>query len=249
LPNPALAGILSLLPGMGAVYCAQYAKGLAHFLIFVGIIVGLTHGILPVFLGIGLAFFYVYQIIDAVRTAHAVQAGMPVPDPFGLASTFSAVDPRPATGYATAPVSPEPAKIPTAAVILIGLGVLFLLQTAGVFSFDFDRIWPLILIGLGAWLIAVRLGYLGSKRFSTRRSWTGPAVLITVGVLSLIESMGGPEWGKTWPVLLLAIGATKLIDRSSPSASATPYMPVDPTSPVAPPSASSDVPPSEVNHG
>ena len=39
--------------------------------------------------GIGIAFFYVYQIIDAVRTAKALQAGQPAPDPLGLGQTFS----------------------------------------------------------------------------------------------------------------------------------------------------------------
>jgi len=36
-PNPAVAGILAgFFPfGVGAVYCSQYAKGLAHLLIFV----------------------------------------------------------------------------------------------------------------------------------------------------------------------------------------------------------------------
>ena len=77
----------------------------------------------------------------------------------------------------------------------------------------------------------------GALRDALREYRLDPELFPLEGVVSL--------------VLLLAIGATKLIDRSTPSASAaTPYMPVDPTAPVAPPSsASSDVPPSEVNHG
>ena len=41
-PNPALAGILAgFFPfGVGAVYCSQYAKGLAHLLIFALLIFG-----------------------------------------------------------------------------------------------------------------------------------------------------------------------------------------------------------------
>ena len=35
-PNPTVAGILGAIPlGLGAVYCGQYAKGLAHLGIFV----------------------------------------------------------------------------------------------------------------------------------------------------------------------------------------------------------------------
>src|SRR5215467_4771813 len=45
-PNPAVAGILAgFFPfGVGAVYCGQYAKGLAHLLIFVGLILGMNQG-------------------------------------------------------------------------------------------------------------------------------------------------------------------------------------------------------------
>jgi len=45
-PNPTVAGILAgFFPlGVGAVYTGQYAKGLAHLLIFVGLIVGMSQG-------------------------------------------------------------------------------------------------------------------------------------------------------------------------------------------------------------
>ena len=42
-PNPTVAGILGAIPlGLGAVYCGQYAKGLAHLGIVVLAIVGLA---------------------------------------------------------------------------------------------------------------------------------------------------------------------------------------------------------------
>jgi hypothetical protein len=41
-------------------------------------------------------------------------------------------------------------------------------------------------------------------------------VLVTVGALSLLESMNGPGWHRTWPVLLLAIGITKLLESKTP---------------------------------
>ncbi len=46
----------------------------------------------------------------------------------------------------------------------------------------------------------------------TTRSFMGPAVLITLGVLFLIGHLN-PDygfWHRTWPVLLLVIGAVKL---------------------------------------
>src|SRR6202142_975700 len=95
-PNPAVAGILAgFFPiGVGAVYTGQYAKGLAHLVIAVLMIVGVSSYEVPwqakTILGISMGFFYIYQIIDSVRSAKAVQTGEPVPDPFGLAQAFGA---------------------------------------------------------------------------------------------------------------------------------------------------------------
>ena len=47
------------------------------------------------------------------------------------------------------------------------------------------------------------------------RGLTGPAVLITIGVLFLIhQSAWGWDWGigRTWPVILLVIGLVKLAE-------------------------------------
>lgn len=260
-PNPALAGILGAIPfGVGAVYNGQYAKGLAHMVIFTLLVWGQTvveSDGMHVILGFAIAFFVVYQIIDAVRSAKAIQMGQPAPDPFGLAQAFGA-DPVP-SGQPMQPVqateAPGHARIPTAAVVLIGLGVLFLLQTAGVFEFGWDRLWPFFLIGLGAWMFAVRLGMVGSRRpygrIGRRNSFVGPVVLITVGLLSLLEDMHGPRWHRTWPVLLLAIGITKLLESKTPPP--PPSMPLGPgptgtvTSDIQ--VASTQVPPTEVRNG
>ena len=146
-PHPAVAGILAgFFPfGVGAVYTGQYAKGLAHLLIFTGLVWGLSSGhaggMEPV-LGIAMGFFVVYQIIDAVRSAHAIRMGQTPPDPFGLGRTFGATERTPTSdapfsgSASAATIEPPPSKVPTAAVVLIGLGVLFLLQTAGVFEFN-----------------------------------------------------------------------------------------------------------------
>jgi hypothetical protein len=256
-PNPALAGILAgFFPfGVGAVYCGQYAKGLAHLVVFTLLVWGESvtdNAGINTFLGLGIAFFYVWQIIDSVRTAKAIQMGQPPPDPFGLAQAFGAADPtsptqgmQPAQATEAAPSS----GIPTAAVVLIGLGVLFLLQTAGVFEFGWERLWPFFLIGLGMWMFAVRWGLIGSHRYACsrsgrRRTLVGPVVLVTVGFLSLFESYGGPRWHRTWPVLLLAIGITKLLESKTPP----PPMPPGP-GPTS--SVTSDVqaPTSEVRNG
>src|SRR5450755_1090044 len=126
-PNPALAGVLAgFFPfGVGAVYTGQYAKGLAHLVIMALLIAGASAAgegsgeALGVICGFGIAFFVVYQIFDAVRSAKAIQMAQPIPDPFGLASTFG--------GGAKI----ETSKIPMGAIVLILIGVLFLLNTLG----------------------------------------------------------------------------------------------------------------------
>jgi len=213
-PNPAVAGILAgFFPfGVGAVYCSQYAKGLAHLVIMILLIVGESSDVpwyLHMMLGIGIGFFYVYQIIDAVRTAHALQMGQPAPDPFGLAQTFG-------TGEKF-----EGTKVPAGAAILIGLGVLFLLHTAGLFEIGTGLFVSLILIFLGVWLFARQWGLVGPgigrcrcERCRTRRLM-GPAILTTVGVLMLLDTTSRVGIDKTWPAILLVIGVVKLLQSNA----------------------------------
>jgi cell wall-active antibiotic response 4TMS protein YvqF/B-box zinc finger protein len=293
-PHPAVAGILAgFFPfGVGAVYTGQYAKGLAHLVTFTLLVWGadvIHNGGMDTILGLGIAFFYVYQIVDAVRSAQAIRMGQAPPDPFGLAHAFGSAEvfhersassrvaapfAQPNVGqanvgqsnagqpYYAAPQPVEPpaatSKAPTAAVVLIGLGLLFLLHTTNLWYFNVDRLWPLILIGLGGWLLYRKItctsgGYRRDGRPYRTRGLIGPAVLITVGLLSLIESYNGPGWDRTWPLLLLVIGVVKLVDRTNPQAQPLPPMPpVPPAGPpvVPPPATPVDAPPSsEVNRG
>jgi len=225
-PNPTVAGILAgFFPfGVGAVYTSQYAKGLAHLLIFAGLIWGMDHASgADVIFGLSFAFFYVYQIIDAVRTARAIQLGQPAPDPFGLGQALGAGE------------KVDTSKIPTGAVVLIAVGVLFLLHTAGIFEFGFDRIWPLSLIVLGGWLFVRGWGMVGTTtgrcycEKCRMRRLTGPAVLFTVGIVFLLDSMGVLSAGKTWPAIILVIGIVKLLQNQASSAQHISYeLPTNP---------------------
>jgi len=47
-------------------------------------------------------------------------------------------------------------KEPVWAFVLIGLGVIFLLQSLGVVGHIFHYAWPVLLIGLGIWMIVSR---------------------------------------------------------------------------------------------
>jgi len=214
-PNPALAGILAgFFPiGVGAVYTGQYAKGLAHLLIFTGIVWGLSSGHmggLEPILGIAMGFFYVYQIIDAVRSAKAIQTGQPVPDPFGLGRTFGTGD------------RSDLSKAPVGAVVLIGLGALFMLHNIGLWSLSLDRFWPVVLIAIGAWLFARRWGLIGHVNYDCERCRArclmGPAVLVTLGMLFLLETQDVISFGRTWPVLLVVIGLVKVYQSSASNA-------------------------------
>jgi hypothetical protein len=216
-PNPAVAGILAgFFPfGVGAVYCSQYAKGLAHLIIMVLLIIGESSDV-PDFmhfvLAIGIAFFYVYQIIDAVRSAHAIQMGEPAPDPFGLGAAFGAGEKL------------EGAKVPAGAAILIGLGILFLLHTAGLFEVGMGLLVSLALILLGVWLFAKQFGLISTTRALCQcqhcrtRRLMGPAMLVTLGVLFLLDSVSRISFGRTWPAILLVVGVVKLIQSNASTA-------------------------------
>ncbi len=260
-PNPTVAGILAgFFPfGVGAVYTGQYAKGLAHLAIMTLLFVGANAGdnghseALKTICIFGIFFFWIYQIVDGVRSARAIQTAQPIPDPFGLGATFG--------GGARI----ETSKIPMGAIVLILLGVLFLLHTMG-FGLELDRFWPLILIGLGGWMFARNWGLTGqyggrcgcARCRSCGLMW--PAVLVTLGFLFLFESMGRIGFSRTWPVLLLVIGAVKLFQSSAsaeghilppPRAStAPPGGPIPPAPPEPPAPPVPPIPPTgEVNHG
>jgi len=80
-PNPGLAALLGFIPGVGAMYNGQYAKGIVHLIVF-AILVSLAdeHGIFLLFV-FGWVF---YQVIEAHQTAKARRDGTPLPNPFGL---------------------------------------------------------------------------------------------------------------------------------------------------------------------
>ena len=240
-PHPAIAGILAgFFPfGVGAVYCGQYAKGLAHLIVFVLLIVGASNAnsdTMGTVFGLGIAAFYFYQLIDAIKSAKAMQLGQPVPDPFGLATMFSPGDRRDFTR-----------GVPTGALVLIGLGILFLLHNLGYWFLEVETLWPILLIGLGLWLFARRQASIARGDYR-HRGMAGPAVLITVGLLALLNNLhdrwlGVPGWGRTWPVILLVIGVMKLIERTSHSEGGPP-----PTISGSPSGASAaQQPASEVN--
>jgi TM2 domain-containing membrane protein YozV len=162
-PRPAVAAILGIIPGVGAMYNGEFAKGFIHVLIFATLI-WMTDHINGLF-GLAIAAFVVYMPLEAYKTAKARELGLPVPDPLGINTWFTSTPPPNRVAGTTANVtSPagtsgdvpldgkfcDGSRVPVGALILIGLGVLFLLDEMNWLHFDWIwRFWPLILIALG----------------------------------------------------------------------------------------------------
>jgi hypothetical protein len=244
-----VAGVLAgFFPfGVGQAYNGQYSRGFAYLLAFIGLIWGASTGgdtFGPVF-GIGIAAYYFFQLIDAVRSARCMQMGVPAPDPFGLDDLFGpGGKPQPAavpgTGQAAgivenggvppaaAPVAAqEPSNIPTAALILIGLGVLFLLGNMGIFRFFVHGMWPLIILAAGGWLLVSRWDEISSGSPQGRRKLMGPVVLLAIGSMGLLDTIERLPFHRTWPVILIVIGLVIFWQRTAPQAVRPPETPVE----------------------
>jgi TM2 domain-containing membrane protein YozV len=231
-PHPMLAALLGFIPGVGAMYNGQYAKAIAHVVIF-AVLASLSDHVGP--FGILVAAWVFYQVFDAYQTAVARRDGLPLPNPFGLndiaqrlgihphpgmpgvppmppvppappaggpgwepvsgtpppqgapypGTPYQGAYPGPGAagfvpppgaagytpgqpyagqpGYGYTPGQPYPPFAPgymggrdvsTGAIILIGLGILFLFGSLGLLHHDWiAHGWPLLIIGLGIWII------------------------------------------------------------------------------------------------
>ena len=54
-----------------------------------------------------------------------------------------------------------------------------------------------------------------TRRSSPMRPLHGPIMLIVIGSLFLLGQMTPYDLSRTWPLLIIAIGALKLVDRMS----------------------------------
>jgi hypothetical protein len=143
--SPGLAFTLGLIvPGVGAIYNGQYAKGLVHAIIW-GLLLsilssGSSGGLTPLFV-ILLVVWVFYMAIEAYQTALRRRAGQPVDE-------FSSLIDLHARG----------SRFPVGAVLLIVVGVLLLLDTTDIIRLDrVMRYWPVLLILLGAYMLYGRV--------------------------------------------------------------------------------------------
>jgi hypothetical protein len=141
-PSPALAFGLGFIPGVGAIYNGQYAKGLIHAIVF-GLLVSVANtvrGALEPLAGIGIAVWVFYMAFEAYHTARNRRYGKEVEE---FSSLFD--------------MNRTQSRVPGGPLILIALGVLLLLDTTDIINLEqLDRYWPVGLILLGLYLLYLR---------------------------------------------------------------------------------------------
>jgi hypothetical protein len=137
--SPGLALFLGMIPGVGAIYNGQYAKGLVHAVVF-GILCSIAdahtgHGSDFVF-GMMAFAWWAYMVFEAYHTARKRRYGEPVDEYSSILNLRG--------GH----------QVPFAGVALIVLGILMLLQTLNLLDFYYvARYWPVLLIAAGAYLL------------------------------------------------------------------------------------------------
>jgi TM2 domain-containing membrane protein YozV len=139
--SPFLASFLSLMPGLGQIYVGYYQAGFIHPLVVATIIVLLSQhgtGNVAPFLGFFLAFFWLYNIIDAGRRAAYYNQILEGNDAVGLPKGFLA----PGGGSLTG------------GMFLIIIGGMLLANTALDISMEWvEDWWPLVPILFGVYLV------------------------------------------------------------------------------------------------
>ncbi len=139
-PSPGVALCLGFIPGVGAIYNGQIVKAIVQVLLF-GSLIALSNrvpGPMDTIFGLGAAAFFFYMVIDSYQTARAKAFGQPVQEWFGLGEMKM--------------------NAPIGAAVLIGIGVLFLLDNFGVHVFQhIGKFWPVLLIAVGVMLLQKRM--------------------------------------------------------------------------------------------
>jgi len=146
--SPGLALFLGMIPGVGAIYNGQYAKGMVHAIVW-GVLMSIAdshaaRGLEPVFVMSVIAWM-AYMAFEAYHTARKRRMGEPVDE---YSSLFN--------------LSGRSDQIPVAALLLIILGILLLLHTLDLLDFDrVVRFWPVLLIAAGVYLLYERFSLRG----------------------------------------------------------------------------------------
>lgn len=139
--SPGAAFVLGMIPGVGAIYNGQYAKGIVHVIILALLFMAAdnAYGAGPLF-GLLIPGFWFYMAFEAYHTARRKREGLPVDEFSGLG------------------IAGEGSRFPVAAVMLIVFGLLFLLNNLGVLEIrQLIRYWPVAMIALGVYMLYGRM--------------------------------------------------------------------------------------------
>lgn len=140
--RPGVAFTLGMIPGVGAIYNGQYAKGLIHAVLF-GLLLSIASSdamdVLGPLIGILIAAFWLYMAFEARHTALRRRRGEVV-DEFS-----SLIDPQSRQSY-------------SGALLLIFLGIVFLLNTLEIVRIrQLVKFWPVLLIASGISMLYSRI--------------------------------------------------------------------------------------------
>lgn len=140
--SPFLAVILSAMPGLGQIYVGYYQQGFINILVIASLIAILNAGAgsLEPLVSIFVAFFWLYNVVDAGRRAALYNQALA-----GLSSG----------------ALPDEAKLSSgrgsliAGIALVVFGSLFLAHTTLGYSLEWlEDWWPLAMVIVGAFLVA-----------------------------------------------------------------------------------------------
>ena len=147
--SPGWAFVLGLIPGVGAIYNQQYGKGMLHIIVFAALATlmdrPMTSG---AFLGLLMMGWFFYMPFEAFHTARRRQRGETPDEMSGLIE-----------------MPPGLKKLPLGPILLIGMGVIFLLDNLGMVRIEeIIRFWPLTMIAVGVILLVARLRSAGGAQ-------------------------------------------------------------------------------------
>ena len=147
--SPIMAGILSAMPGLGQVYVGYYQRGFVHAAVVATLIAILASEVLDEMTpmaAIFLAFFWLYNIIDAGRRAALFNQALTEGESF-----------QP-IGLPDDALAPGPHGSLIGGTVLVVVGFVMLLHTR--FDMRLEWIedwWPVAPMALGAYLIFLAL--------------------------------------------------------------------------------------------
>jgi TM2 domain-containing membrane protein YozV len=131
--NPALAALLSMFPGLGQLYNGHTGKAFAFFGAWVAAIYA-TATIDPLPFAFLIPFVYLYNLIDAYKSAVAINAR--------------------ALGGVVEEEGADDAESPVWGGTLIAIGLVLLLHNLGWLDLSrLQRYWPVLLIAIGGYLL------------------------------------------------------------------------------------------------